>query len=462
MGDNGRMNPPGAPLTNPLLIGSIGATLWRLSLPNMLAMLATALVAVAETGYVGMLGTEQLAGMALVFPLVMLQQMLSAGSMGGGISAAISRALGANDALRAQSLARHAACIALVAGLLFTLLFLIFGSAIYRALGGTGLALSEALVYSNVVFLGAISIWMTNALASVVRGCGNMKFPSQVLLGVAALQVVLGGGLGLGIGPLPHWGMTGVALGQVIAYTWGMWMFMRFLRKPLSRVPLVLNLQFNQSDFYDILKVGAVSSISSIQTVLTILIITRIVSHFGTEALAGYGIGSRLEFLLIPITFAFGVACVPMVGMALGAGMVQRARRVAWTGAAFSAVSVGLIGLLVALAPNLWSRLFSDQAQVLAYADTYFAWVGPCYAFFGFGLCLYFASQGAGKLWGPVLAGTLRLVLVGAGGTWLMLTAAPAWQMFALIGGAMVLYGLATGLSVYWVSWAPQKISART
>ena len=449
------MNPSIQP--NPLITDPIATTLWRLSLPNMLAMLATALVAVAETGYVGMLGTPQLAGMALVFPLVMLQQMLSAGSMGGGISAAISRALGSGDAARAQSLARHAALIGLLAGLFFTLLFLLFGSPIYQAIGGSGLALEQALAYSDVVFFGAISIWMTNALASIVRGSGNMTFPSQVLLGVAALQVVLGGGLGLGIGPFPRWGMAGVAWGQVVAYTIGMFVFLRYLRSSHSRVQLVLSRFFFRSDFYDILKVGAVSSISALQTVITILIVTRMVSYFGTEALAGYGIGTRLEFLLIPITFAFGVACVPMVGMAIGAGQVQRARQVAWTGAAFSAAIVGVIGLLVAWAPNMWTLLFSQDGQVLAYAASYFAWVGPCYAFFGFGLCLYFSSQGAGKLWGPVLAGTLRLLLVAVGGAWLVQSAAPAWQMFALIGGAMIIYGISTALSVYWVSWVPVR-----
>ncbi len=73
--------------------------------------------------------------------------------------------------------------------------------------------------------------------------------------------------------------------------------------------------------------------LSPLQTVLTILIFTKILAGFGTETLAGYGIGSRLEFLLIPITFAFGIASIPMIGMAIGAGLVPRARRIAWTAA---------------------------------------------------------------------------------------------------------------------------------
>jgi Na+-driven multidrug efflux pump len=218
-------------------------------------------------------------------------------------------------------------------------------------------------------------------------------------------------------------------------------------------VRLVFTARLQRDNFMDILKVGAVSSLSALQTVLTILIVTRIVAGFGTEALAGYGIGARFEFLLIPITFAIGVACLPLVGMALGAGRVQRARRVAWTGAGLAAAIVGGIGLLVALWPDAWSQLFTDEPEVLAYARSYFRWVAPAYGFFALGLCLYFAAQGAGKLLGPVLAGTLRLLLVAVGGWLLVQGGAPVWSMFALISAAMLLYGLVTALAVYHVRW---------
>ena len=155
--------------SNPLLTSPILPTLARLSLPNMVAMVAGASVAIAETIYVGFLGTASLAGMAMVFPMVMLQQMMSAGAIGGGISSAISRALGSGDEARARALAAHAAVIGLVAGLGFTALYLLLGPAIYRALGGRGEALAEALAYSNIIFSGALAIWFTNTFASIPR-----------------------------------------------------------------------------------------------------------------------------------------------------------------------------------------------------------------------------------------------------------------------------------------------------
>ncbi len=441
---------------NPLLNAPILPTIWRMSVPNMVAMLAAALVTIAETSYVGQLGTAPLAGMALVFPLVMLQQMLSTGSMGGGISSAVSRALGAGQEDRAQSLALHATVIALGLGLLFTVLFGVFRMELLQAIGGQGEALHQASLYAAVAFMGSVSVWLANAFASVIRGSGNMKKPSAVLLTVSLFQIVISGSLGLGLGPVPRLGMVGVALGQLLAFTGGAIYFGLYLTSPASRVRLVFKGPLRWVDFKDILKVGGISSISSIQTVLTILILTRLVSQYGTEALAGYGIGTRLEFLLIPITFAIGVACVPMVGLAIGANQVQRARQVAWTGATMAAVMIGVVGLIVSIEPDVWNRMFTDSPTVQAFSHQYFEWVGPWYALFGFGLCLYFASQGSGKVIGPVIAGTIRLAMVAVGGVWLLRTGAPATDLFALVGAAMGVYGLASGLAMYWTSWGPK------
>ena len=420
----------------------------------MLAMLAGALVTIAETSYIGRLGTFPLAGIASVFPMVMLQQMISAGSMGGGISSAISRAIGAGDNEKADRLVMHALTISLGLGIVYSLIFLIWGREIFAAIGGSGLALDEAMAYANVAFAGAITIWLTNAFASAIRGSGNMKTPSTVLMLVAIGQVVLGGTLGLGIGPFPPFGMAGVAAGQVIAYGFSAIYLGQYLRSDHSRVRLNFSLVFISAYFKDILRVGAIASISSIQTVLTILILTKIVAGFGPGALAGYGIGTRLEFLLIPITFAIGVACVPMVGMAIGGGLVKRAKQVAWTGAALSAGMVGLIGIVAALLPERWAMLFTDNAEVIAITHLYLMWVAPVYGFFALGLCLYFASQGAGKLLGPVLAGTLRLVMVAGGGFYMLHAGGTSpSNLFALIACAMAAYGVVTAACVYWVKW---------
>ncbi len=438
---------------NPLLTAPILPALLRLSLPNLGAMLAFAAVAIVETVYVGALGIEALAGIALVLPMIMLQQMMSAGAMGGGVSSAVSRALGAGDGQRAQALVMHAVIIGTVAGLAFLVTFQALGPWIYRVLGGREEALAQALAYSNVFFLAAPAIWLLNTFSSIIRGAGNMRVPSATLFIAAGAQLVIGGCLGLGLGPFPRLGMAGVALGPVIALTASA-LFLLWYVLARSRVRLVLRgVVLRWEMFHDILKVGALACLSSLQTVLTVLILTGLVARFGTEVLAGYGIGARLEFLLVPACFAIGVTCVPLVGMAIGAGDVARARRIAWTAGGVAAVVIGSVGLVVAGMPDLWSTLFTNDPEALDAARTYLRWAGPGYGFFALGLALYFAAQGAGKVLGPVLAGTVRLALVAGGGWLLLAQQAPVWMMFALVSVSMVAYGLASALAIRWTRW---------
>jgi putative MATE family efflux protein len=441
----------------PLLTGHILPSLLRLALPNVLAMAAAAAVGIGETFYVGLLGLEPLAAMAVVFPFVMLMQMFSSGAMGGGVSSAVSRAIGAGDLERARTLARHAVVIGASAGLLFTALFLLGGPVLYQWLGARAGVLEQAVLYSQVVFCGALPIWLCNSLVSILRGAGNMRVPSASILVACVVQIGLGAGLGLGLGPLPRLGMVGVALGQVIAYCAIMAFLLWFLTAGPAPLRLSLRGTLRREMFNDILKVGALACLSPLQTVLVILIVTALVARYGVQPLAGYGIGARLEFLLVPIAFGVGVAAVPMVGMAIGAGDVRRARRIAWIAGALSAGVLGSIGLLVALLPDTWAALFTSDPQVLASARQYLRWAGPAFAFFGLGMTLYFASQGAGKVLGPVLAATARLAFVAVVGTVLVSAGAPVWTLFALVGAAMTVYGLVTAGAVYFTEWGVAK-----
>ncbi len=439
---------------NALLDGNILPTLLRLAVPNVLAMVFAVLVGIAETRYVGLLGTVPLAAMALVFPFAMLTQMMSAGAMGGGVSSAISRALGASDPVRAQTLALHALVIGVVAGTGHGALFIIFGPVLYGWLGGQGEVLAQAIQFSQVLFLGAAPVWVMNALASVVRGTGNMHVPSLVILATSLLQIVVGGALGLGLGPIPRFGMPGVAIGSIVAFTAGSAYLLWYLTTGRGRLRLrIRGVPLQRGLFWDILRVGALACLSPLQSVLAIVVMTGLVARLGMVPLAGYSIGQRLEFLLIPIAFGIGVASVPMVGMAMGAGQVARARRVAWIAATVSGINLAAIGLLVALFPLLWAGMFSSDPAVLDAACQYLRWAGPGFGFFGFGLTLYFAAQGSGKILGPVLASTLRLLLVAGVGAWLITWIAQPWPLFSLVGAAMVVYGLANALAVGFTRW---------
>jgi len=209
------------PRTRLLLQGPIVPTLLRMAWPNVLVMGAQAATGLIETFWVGRLGTDALAGMALVFPGVMLMQMISSGAMGGGISSAIARALGGGQRAEADALVLHAVVINVLLGAIFSGLFLAFGRPLYRAMGGEGASLEAALIYSNVVFGGSILLWVMNGLASVIRGTGNMLTPALVICVGAVLLVPLSPLFIFGLGPIPAFGIAGGGIALVLFYAGG-------------------------------------------------------------------------------------------------------------------------------------------------------------------------------------------------------------------------------------------------
>jgi putative MATE family efflux protein len=435
-----------------LLEAPILPTIGRLAAPGVVLALFQTAVSIADTHYVGRLGTEALAGLALVFPLVMLLQMTSAGAMGGGVSSALARALGAGHEAAARQLVAHALAIALGAGLAFTALLLALGEVLYALLGGKGEALAQALAYSHVLFGGAVFVWLANTLASVLRGSGNTLAPALALAAAATVQIPLSGALTLGWGPFPRLGIAGAAFAYVAAFlVSSLIMGVAVWRSALR--PRRADLSCEARHFREILRVGALSSLSALQTVLTAVILTGFVGTFGTAALAGYGVGVRLELLQVPLVFAIGQSLVVLVGTHIGAGQAARAKRIAWTGTAL-AIGISLaIGVFVAVFPSLWIRIFSDDPAVHATGALYLRIVAPFYALFGAGMALYFASQGAGRMLLPVLAGTVRLALVVAGGAAVVALAGPLAAIFAVIACGIALFGALILTAVYRASW---------
>jgi putative MATE family efflux protein len=438
---------------SPLLNAPLAPTLARLAAPGIVLALFQTAVSVADTHFVGRLGTESLAGLALVFPMLMLLQMTSAGAMGGGVSSAVARALGAGNPDAARKMVAHGLVIALGGGLVFTLLLLGAGRELYRLLGGRGEALQQALAYSNLLFAGAVLVWIANTLASLLRGSGNTLAPALAFAGTALVQIPLSGALTLGWGPFPRWGIAGAAAAYLASFAiaslaLAIWLWNSALRPRRAHWRLEGRL------FRDILRVGAISSISALQTVLTAVILTGFVARFGTAALAGYGVGVRLELLQVPIVFAIGQALVVMVGINIGAGHAARAKRIAWTGTGAAALVSLAIGGSVAVFPALWIRIFSDDPAVIEIGSLYMRIVAPLYPLFGAGMALYFASQGAGLMLLPVLAGTARLLLVVAGGALVMHLGGPLAALFSVIALGLTAFGGLTSLAVYKARWA--------
>lgn len=439
--------------TRRLLEAPVVPLLLRMAWPNVLIMVAQAATGLIETWWVAKLGTDALAGMALVFPTVMLMTMISAGAMGGGISSAVARALGAGRRPDADALVLHAALISIALGLIFSLVFLVFGAPIYRALGGDGGELEAALIYSDTVFAGSVFIWLMNGFASVIRGTGNMIFPALVTSVGVVFLIPVSPLLIFGAGPIPPLGVAGGGIAMVLFYAAGTIAMAWHILAGRNAARFVW-VRPRAALFTGILKVGAVSAIASIQTNLTVAGATALVaSAAGVSAIAGFGTGARLEYLLVPLIFGIGAPLVAVVGTNIGAGQRERALRIALAGGALAFIATETLGLAAATWPERWLLLFSSDPEMLAAGSAYLRIVGPTYGFFGLGLALYFASQGAGQLIWPLASGFLRLA-IALGGGWLALRWFGAISaVFAALAVALVVYGTTILLAVRSGVW---------
>ena len=442
------------PRTRLLLEAPIGRTLLRLAAPNVVVMVAQAAVGLVETFFVGKLGTDALAGMALVFPIVMFMQMTSAGAMGGGIASSIARALGARRRDDADALVLHAMVIALGFGVAFSLALLLGGRWLYALMGGSGASLEAALTYSHWVFAGAILVWLFNSLAAVIRGTGNMTVPANVTVAGVVALVPLSPLLIFGWGPIPALGIAGGAIALLLYYFVGTLALAAYLWSDRSLLkPSLTGVKLRWGLFKDILRIGLIGSISTLATNLSIGIATSLAGGFGPAAIAGYGTASRLEYLLVPLVFGLGAPLVAMVGTCMGAGKHDRALKATWIGAAMAFGLTETIGLAASIFPRAWLSLFGTDAAMLDAGTLYLHAVGPLYGFFGVGLVLYFASQGAGRLLWPVLGNVARLLVAGIGG-WLAIRAGGGLEhVFMAQGIALVVYGFVIAAAIAGGAW---------
>jgi putative MATE family efflux protein len=434
-------------LSHPLLTAPIGPALLRLAGPTTAVMVLQIFVAMADIWIIARLGTDALAAIALVFPFMALMVNSANGGIGGGVASSLARALGAGRHEDARALVQHALLLGVAFGLGFTMLAWTAAPGFYRLLGGSGLALERALAFSDLWYGGAIVVWLSCFLAALLRGAGDTATPARIGVMTSIVYVPLAGVLALGLGDWPGLGIVGPAIASIAAALGSALLLARALwsdnvRGRLGFAPALSGIRLQPRLFGEILRVGIMSVFTTLTGSATALLMTGLVGRFGVTALAGYGIGVRLEFMLAPLAFGIGTGLTTLVGVAVGAGDWKRAVRVAWIGGLIAFATIGTIGWAVALLPESWSRLFTDDRQVIAASVAYITRVAPFYCLFGLGLALYFASQGAGRMTAPFMAGIARLVVTTAGG-WLAVEklGLGLGGLFAAIAVGMTTYG---------------------
>ena len=441
--------------TEQLLRDPVFPLLIKMSAPNTVAFLINAFVVLVEFWFIGQLGLIPLAAITLAFPAIMLTQQMAFGALGGAVSSSISRSLGANNIDKAEKLLWHSLYISFLGALVFFLVFLFFGEWLLITLGGSSDLLQESLAYCLVYLSGGLVVWLSGSLTAALRGMGDMQFPAKLTVVCAGIQVFLSSGFILGWFGFPKLGLVGSAWSMIITSSF---MAVACVIKLLSaKSPIKLKIQkitFEKNLFEDIFSVALPASLSPIFTVGTVLVLTGLIGQFGTSAIAGYGIGSRVEFLLIPIVFSIGTAMTTMVGTNIGANNIDRAERIGMIGATSAGLLSGVIGLILALTPDIWIRVFTADQETQMVTKQYIQILGVCYLFQGFGLSLYFASQGANAMKWPIVITALRFVVFTVAALvsvyWL---STGITGIFYSSAGAMILFGVLMVVALKKGAW---------
>ena len=441
-----------APGTQQVLDAPVANMLWRLATPNVFAVAMITAVTFADAWYVGQLGTAALASLALAFPFLTLTQMMAGGAIGGGITSAVARAFGAGDIEKAESTAWHAVLIAVAMSLIYVIVLGLFARPIFELLGGEGAALDGAVAYARIAFGGAASIWFVFVLSAILRGTGDTATPARAIATAGVAQIFLCGTLTLGWFGFPALGVAGTATAMVICQGLGAAYLAMHLVRGKGRVRLRPH-AFRLAPVGDIMKVGGIGIINSICMAMTVVVVTGFVGRYGTEALAGYGLGARLELMLVPIAFGVGGALTAAVGINVGARQYARARRIAWTGAAATLVLTGLLGLCAATLPDFWLSLFTADPDAYSYGARYLAIAAPFYGLFGAGQALYFASQGTGRMVLPVTVTIIRFLTVAAIGAVAISFAWDVSALFIAVAVGLTIMGAGQALCVLGPGW---------
>jgi Na+-driven multidrug efflux pump len=431
------------PRTRMLLEQPIASTILRLAMPNAAVMTIQVLIGLLEVYFVAQTGLDALAGVAPVFPLVSLVLAIAQGAIGGGFVTTVARALGTGRIGEASEYAWYAVVLGVPLGLATTAIMHVLGPSLYAHMGVSGNALAIAISYSSIIFAGAVLIWLFNLLMAVVRGTGNLLVPVIVVGGGALMLLPLSPALIFGAFGYPGLGAAGGAVAMLIYYALGTLAYAAYLwgrfgvLKPSLRMP-----RLSLAPALAVLRVGGMSSVVSASTNLTLAIVTAYVAVGGVEALAGYGAGSRLEFLLVPLAYGIGGPVGIVISANLGAGQIDRAVKASWVGVLMACTLTELIGLFAAAFPQQWIGMFSQDPAVLQVGTDYLHHVGPFFGFFGLGYVLYCIGQATRRMEASVLAALLRAAVAVLGGYVVIWLKADVTWNFVAVSLGMVAFGL--------------------
>ncbi|NET33116.1 MAG: MATE family efflux transporter [Cyanothece sp. SIO1E1] len=360
--------------------GDVGSQLLQLTLPTVWGVLALITFNLADTYFVGQLGTVQLAAMSFTFPVVMTLGNLAWG-LGVGAASVIARAIGEGDHARVQRFTTNSLTLSLVAVILFVSVGLVTIDPLFTALGATAEVLPLIRDYMQIWYFGMIFLVVPLVGNSAIRAAGNTTTPSLIMTLAAGINIVLDPLLILGWGGFPRLELQGAALATVITRAMTLvaaLLVLQFKERMLS--PKLPDWRETLWCWRDILHVGIPAAATNMINPIAIGVVTSLLATFGAEVVAAFGVASRIESLAMIIPMALAASMSPFVGQNWGAKQYSRVRRALQLSFWFC-LFWGLLSMVILAPAAGWlAAIFDNNPEVVAIAINYFLIVPISYA----------------------------------------------------------------------------------
>ena len=380
-----------------LLQGPVGKTLISLAMPMAFGIAAIILFTVVDTFYVGRLGAEQLAAMGFTFPISYIVMSIAMG-LSVGTSSTIARAIGEGRQLKVQRLTTDGLGLAFVIVTCFSLIGLTNLNTIFSMIGAKGEILELISDYMIPWCLGVGLLVIPMVGNGAIRATGDTKTPATIMVIAGIVNIVLDPFLIFGIGPFPRLELQGAALATVVSwgvtFTASLWILGK--REGMIRLPI-----FDPKQTFDswrqILHIGIPAAGTNMMEPLSMAVITRMISEYGKEAVAAFGVGGRLEALSLIGIWALSMAMTPFVGQNFGAGNSDRVRAALRSGVKFSLVWGGVTFTVLYFLSGIIAPIFNDNKAVIASIILFLQIIPISYAMYGISTLVNSTFNALGK-----------------------------------------------------------------
>ena len=400
---------------------SIGRAVILLAIPMVLEMLMESVFAVADVFYVGRLGITDAVSTVGFTESIMTILYATAMGLSVGAAATVARRIGERDPDGAAKAAVQSIVLGLTVGIVVGAVGILFAPALLRLMGADESVVATGSRFARIMIGASGGVTLLFLINAVFRGAGDAAIAMRVLWIANAINITLGPCLIFGIGPFPRLGVTGAAIGTSVGRWTGVLIQIYCLTRTDGRLRIRWpHIRLDPSVMRGILNISGTATFQNFIGTASYMGLVRIISGFGSAAVAGNTIGIRvILFALLP-SWGVSNAAVTLVGQNLGAGRPDRAEASAWKAGLYNTYCLTSIGAIFLLAAPLIVSAFTQDAEVASYAIHCLRIVSAGFLFYGYGMVLTAAFNGAGDTRTPTLINLFSLWLLEIPLAWVL------------------------------------------